>query len=310
MRGKRFSRFRKTSRHGITPADAGKTPYITYEVATDRDHPRGCGENQRYNPCIPVARGSPPRMRGKPISGLTGVTANRITPADAGKTKATLNERFVNQDHPRGCGENYERGNYAASGMGSPPRMRGKLYCWHKPSLNLGITPADAGKTSDTVACGCDRHGSPPRMRGKHDVSIAHRKLAGITPADAGKTSLHRPPSFCARDHPRGCGENLHFLLGAAVAQGSPPRMRGKHPAVGGCRYAAGITPADAGKTRLQRRINMQNEDHPRGCGENMKEVPCVCVDDGSPPRMRGKPGDRCVHQYRRGITPADAGKT
>ena len=45
-------------------------------------------------------------MRGKLNGVLPAGSFSRITPADAGKTKATLNERFVNQDHPRGCGEN------------------------------------------------------------------------------------------------------------------------------------------------------------------------------------------------------------
>ena len=45
-------------------------------------------------------------MRGKHSRDNANCTISRITPADAGKTKATLNERFVNQDHPRGCGEN------------------------------------------------------------------------------------------------------------------------------------------------------------------------------------------------------------
>ena len=114
MRGKPCHGLHSSDRRGITPADAGKTPYITYEVATDRDHPRGCGENpcglDRTNIAHDHPRGcgenlpqlaeagvqlrSPPRMRGKldsdePAAGLT-----TITPADAGKT---LKRSFRNQ---------------------------------------------------------------------------------------------------------------------------------------------------------------------------------------------------------------------
>ena len=51
------------------------------------DHPRGCGEN-----CIATLRmqtrtGSPPRMRGKLAARMQKIAADRITPADAGKTK-------------------------------------------------------------------------------------------------------------------------------------------------------------------------------------------------------------------------------
>ena len=153
-------------------------------------------------------------MRGKhaPPDGIAGCTG--ITPADAGKTKATLNERFVNQDHPRGCGEN------ASSGC---PR-----------GTNLG---------------------SPPRMRGKPDNPCPHSAAAGITPADAGKTCGEHVQNNVVRDHPRGCGENSTTGDGLGSITGSPPRMRGKPIRICCHMYLAGITPADAGKTMMWRRI-------------------------------------------------------
>ena len=51
-------------------------------------------------------------------------------------------------------------------------------------------------------------------------------------------------------------------------------------------------------------------EDHPRGCGENAMLVTSVATEIGSPPRMRGKPCHGLHSSDRRGITPADAGKT
>ena len=53
------------------------------------------------------------------------------------------------------------------------------------------------------------------------------------------------------------------------------------------------ITPADAGKTRIQILRGGQYQDHPRGCGEN--ECPLLKSRGqlGSPPRMRGKHTDR-----------------
>ena len=52
--------------HGITPADAGKTPRFRFPSGCMWDHPRGCGENH-YTDGVDIA--------------LAG-----ITPADAGKT--------------------------------------------------------------------------------------------------------------------------------------------------------------------------------------------------------------------------------
>ncbi len=52
----------------ITPADAGKTTASPSQRHSSQDHPRGCGENITSMFLLPVAIGSPPRMRGKPIN--------------------------------------------------------------------------------------------------------------------------------------------------------------------------------------------------------------------------------------------------
>ena len=171
------------------------------------------------------------------------------------------------------------------------------------------ITPADAGKTTQATTSspnapdhprGCGENddgdisrlrdiGSPPRMRGKHAICYQSRHAGRITPADAGKTLLPDATAFCTKDHPRGCGENIDFYFSATAIQGSPPRMRGKQGYRPRIRVAAGITPADAGKTTNYKEIITKKWDHPRGCGEN--DEPCGSKRNvlGSPPRMRGK---------------------
>ena len=47
--------------------------------------------------------------------------------------------------------------------------------------------------------------------------------------------------------------------------------MRGKLVYNDSPRVAGGITPADAGKTILKRRLLDGLTDHPRGCGENAR---------------------------------------
>ena len=86
-------------------------------------------------------------MRGKPDATIKDGGTSRITPADAGKTLRSepLQRRY--QDHPRGCGENAIAFNRHGSGLGSPPRMRGKRVYWANTCTLKGITPADAGKT-------------------------------------------------------------------------------------------------------------------------------------------------------------------
>ena len=49
--------------------------------------------------------------------------------------------------------------------------------------------------------------------------------------------------------------------------------------------------------------------DHPRVCGEKLSAVTGATINQGSPPRMRGKEEDTLESRRSRGITPAYAGK-
>ena len=208
MRGKPASFTSSAFANRITPADAGKTVGGKASAGRFPDHPRGCGENLSPPVLSATIVGSPPRMRGKqPILGIN-VHAVRITPADAGKTCIPPMHQSASTDHPRGCGENMRFAISPAMRVGSPPRMRGKLCRQADKFTFLGITPADAGKTSFSTClrwtgwdhprgCGENRilaacsggcSGSPPRMRGKLTVRKRTADRYRITPADAGKT--------------------------------------------------------------------------------------------------------------------------
>ena len=93
-------------------------------------------------------------MRGKLRYAVGCRQQIRITPADAGKTCCRSAMYYVKQDHPRGCGENAITFNRDGIGIGSPPRMRGKLHCIMFTAMLLRITPADAGKTSVQLKSG------------------------------------------------------------------------------------------------------------------------------------------------------------
>ena len=168
------------------------------------------------------------------------------------------------------CGEKTGAIEKPSSGMGSPPRVRGKVKLLFLAVNPLRITPACAGKRERVIiwqcfawdhprVCGekhcggaCEwRHvGSPPRVRGKANYEIGRNISDGITPACAGKScrrSRRRPSS---RDHPRVCGEKFWFTSYPYSASGSPPRVRGKVD----CQCIGfptdGITPACAGKSQ------------------------------------------------------------
>ena len=127
MRGKQFASVCGYAGRRITPAHAGKTASGEYLDIVDSDHPRACGENIASMLKKGIQDGSPPRMRGKPAAVLSLVSARRITPAHAGKTRAVHQGRPQRADHPRACGENSHQPCIAPSPGGSPPRMRGKL---------------------------------------------------------------------------------------------------------------------------------------------------------------------------------------
>ena len=126
MRGKAETPCPVSAGLRITPAYAGKRMSISTPSASDRDHPRLCGEKYFRLCSVADLDGSPPPMRGKVQSAPKEITQNRITPAYAGKSLNIL-----------WC---------MALLTGSPPPMRGKAI--FEPSILFitRITPAYAGK--------------------------------------------------------------------------------------------------------------------------------------------------------------------
>ena len=152
--------------------------------------------------------------------------------------------------------------------------------------------------------------GSPPRMRGKDSAPQVYHRQGGITPAYAGKRGKGNEQSNGNGDHPRVCGEKRRAACFAISAAGSPPRMRGKGCLSGRPLLTAGITPAYAGKSGATTSAQTTPPDHPRVCGEKAAWfLPCR-IDQGSPPRMRGKVGRLLLRKEQSRITPAYAGKS
>ena len=151
---------------------------------------------------------SPPRMRGKAKNRCRSCPLTRITPACAGKRWSSKHIVDMLWDHPRVCGEKNVLRLMWICGMGSPPRMRGKVQVGDTGGDAGGITPAYAGKRLITTmmrnqlrdhprVCGekvlntfimvC-HVGSPPRMQGKGDSPPFFWTDSRITPAYAGKS--------------------------------------------------------------------------------------------------------------------------
>ena len=208
-------------------------------------------------------------MREKLDKDCSSFFFDGITPACAGKTYCWL--------VPVG------------SRLGSPPRVREKLIVLITEKKPVGITPACAGKTNfkdiflfngwdHPRVCGKNLltrrtrnscPGSPPRVREKPCVVLPLPLWIGITPACAGKTEYDDVLKEITRDHPRVCGKNSNRWMSVHPPEGSPPRVREKHGNFTALHNANGITPACAGKTKLQGYQLRRYWDHPRVCGKN-----------------------------------------
>ena len=139
VRGKEQSETGFCSSAGITPAYAGKRPWLAAYCAR-------CGEKTAKGCECSVSLGSPPRMRGKAVEMKLAGTVHGITPAHAGKSICFGSKVDVARDHPRACGEKSAQVQCLPRLSGSPPRMRGKEQLASGVRSSAGITPACAGK--------------------------------------------------------------------------------------------------------------------------------------------------------------------
>ena len=268
MRGKAYMKRRLKCYARITPAHAGKRPYVQFAHTLYEDHPRPCGEKWARQVIPKHIVGSPPPMRGTAAGHAVRLLIRRITPAHAGKRSTCFTPPCTAWDHPRPCGEKgFERISDEEL-PGSPPPMRGKVVTPFLPRLYVRITPAHAGKRQGRTnndrnggdhprPCGEKQavnmffaflRGSPPPMRGKACVLCPPCVALRITPAHAGKRHAAIKLYALWQDHPRPCGEKAGVQDTRAARRGSPPPMRGKGARIRTAALEARITPAHAGK--------------------------------------------------------------
>ena len=253
-----------------------------------------------------------------------------IIPAYARNTCRNDTRGCCTWDHPRVCGEHGTTLGSKRLKRGSSPRMRGTPEKDMEPYQTGGIIPAYAGNTfrrrrvrvqggDHPRVCGehkrlprthTTRPGSSPRMRGTLQRSLDMWYFIGIIPAYAGNTQSNTMRGASVWDHPRVCGEHGDNNEESIEDLGSSPRMRGtpyRQPVLA---HGAGIIPAYAGNTRLQRYQHERCRDHPRVCGEHMASQLKFALCSGSSPRMRGTRSVRYVCVQGAGIIPAYAGNT
>ena len=90
---------------GIIPACAGSTGSGRCGPSATRDHPRMCGEHQKWEIPTLEINGSSPHVRGAQRAAVRAVRKHGIIPACAGSTAGHPGQVPDGRDHPRMCGE-------------------------------------------------------------------------------------------------------------------------------------------------------------------------------------------------------------
>ncbi len=296
---------------GTIPAGAGSSRPGHYRPGCDRDHPRGCGE-QRTPPFAQLrARGPSPRVRGAAPERVDADLRDGTIPAGAGSRRRWRPGAAPSRDHPRGCGEQTSWRHRGAMPQGPSPRVRGAGGAARRTQRLGGTIPAGAGSRSGRYTAvypvrdhprGCGEQalreigavtaeGPSPRVWGAAVLVLAERHVLGTIPAGAGSSDGWYVTTHRARDHPRGCGEQIvpySWRLGEA---GPSPRVRGAVP----CRRRpcrrSGTIPAGAGSSAGVRHGLGHVGDHPRGCGEQAQRLAGLDGVQGPSPRVRGAVG-------------------
>ena len=151
-----------------------------------------------------------------------------------------------------------ERSRIAPIILWSIPAGRGKVALCIVDVHAIGITPVQAGKSLSRMTAPNTPQGSPLHGRGKDEDCPVAEPLEGITPALAGKRPLPSSGDTREWDHPRMGGEKPFLFYGGSSDSGSPPHGRGKDFMFCGQHLEIRITPAWAGKRKLQHRIHSQ----------------------------------------------------
>ena len=154
--------------------------------------------------------GSPPHARGKGRSYHSHPCCTGITPACAGKSGKTAQNRLDARDHPRMRGEKALRAYLRASVAGSPPHARGKGRRTSPPSPRRRITPACAGKRELSFDAD-DRYGDHPRMRGEKQAGDQLRGHRGGSPPHARGKERAGAVARCERRITPACAGKSHL---------------------------------------------------------------------------------------------------
>ncbi len=247
-RGRPFSSDAKSDAVGIIPACAGPTKLKRNRGISPRDHPRLRGADQPAQPTQWSRRGSSPLARGRPLDTRRDGAGERIIPACAGPTPATVVAVNRPGDHPRLRGADRDTDAGSCLDAGSSPLARGRHDSLVSEAADVRIIPACAGPTwssrirraawkdhprlrgadgQSTWSSGVTV-GSSPLARGRPSGRRDRMERVRIIPACAGPTLSQPSVTMATRDHPRLRGADDGESCECPEAAGSSPLARGR----------------------------------------------------------------------------------
>ena len=106
------------------------------------------------------------------------------------------------------------------------------------------------------------------------------------------------------------CGADAAGIPARKLAEGLPPRVRGRRFISGLRHVLQGTTPACAGQTNERSRQRTMVRDYPRVCGADLPQMQDIDPRMGLPPRVRGRRAADHGTVPEEGTTPACAGQT
>ncbi len=299
--------------HGLIPARAGRTEWLSVSRARQRAHPRSRGEDSFTSWKSATGQGSSPLARGGLETQAGTGSRPGLIPARAGRTRGLRASRSTGRAHPRSRGEDALELLAAEAAAGSSPLARGGRAVDRRRRVVRGLIPARAGRTPRPAprgpgppahprSRGEDRMpargvqlvaGSSPLARGGPPGEGARDGQDGLIPARAGRTRSAQASSCRRRAHPRSRGEDDEPAANAAPVPGSSPLARGGHRGDAGSAGAEGLIPARAGRTVSSVSAMSALRAHPRSRGEDSFTSWKSATGQGSSPLARGGPSGR-----------------
>ncbi len=212
----------------LTPARAGNTAALAFEVTPPTAHPRSRGEHAegQREPC-PLC-GSPPLARGTRSPAAPLHRSARLTPARAGNTDRRGRGCASGAAHPRSRGEHGPAWSQPVTNCGSPPLARGTRYREGSPRRRNRLTPARAGNTLTLCDCRALRP-AHPRSRGEHLTPLSAKLIRpGSPPLARGTLSTRARGIEIIRLTPARAGNTFTIAI-FRLLQSAHPRSRGEH---------------------------------------------------------------------------------